>query len=295
MLKTEHIQKIVAPYIIGNEAIKKLIFLQLFTMPNQGEKINVLLIGDTASGKSDLAQETTKLCYNSAFMSRGASEAGLIGIATRYGLQGGILKEVDNGLLVIDELDKTDSNLRKSIIQLMDCYELRVAKFGWTQTIQANCNLICTANPRGNNWLSTRPTIDEVPFNPVLLNRFHIVAPFKSLKPEEYDKLVKSFMQRNDKKKLDEFRSKVADFVAEARDKYPEIKVPEPVLREAVNYVKKLKANYSNKIQHISPRQIHGMLALLQASARMSFRDTVNMDDYKHISQLYTEIINLWL
>lgn len=293
MIKLEQIHKVLAPQILGNNVAKQLLFLQLFTRPILNEKFNLLMIGDTASAKTDLVDEVRSFYFNSIFVGRSTTSVGLFGAVRGGMLVGGAIHKVNNGVVFIDELDKLDSSVKKDLIQLMDKYDITITKAGMQFPITTKANYTATANPIGNNWIG-EPNVSQIPFNPVLLNRFHIVIPFKSLAVGEYEGLKKSFTIKEDKEAKVGRVDTLREFLQKSKS-FDAIHVPEKYINFSVDFFSSAKEEYGQYLPLISPRQIDGFITMLKASARMDLRTEVNEEDFKQIKKFYVKLINLWI
>jgi len=293
MVKLEQIHKVLAPQILGNDIAKQLLFLQLFTKPILKEKFNILMIGDTASAKTDLIDEIRSFYFNSIFVGRSTTSVGLFGAVRGNRLVGGAIHKVNNGVIFIDELDKLDSSVKKDLIQLMDKYGVMITKQGMQFKINAQANYTATANPISGNWIG-EPSTSQIPFSPTLLNRFHMVIPFKSLSSEEYDGLKNSFAIREDEEAKNQRIRVLKDFIEKSRE-YDKIIIPKKSIYNTVDFFKGVKEEYSQYLPLISPRQIEGFITLMKASARMDLRKEVNEGDFKQIKNFFVNSIKLWV
>ena len=293
MIKLEQVHQVLAPQIIGNDIAKQLLFLQLFTRPALGEKFNILMIGDTASSKTDLVDEIRSFYFNSIFVGRNTTSVGLFGAVRGNQLIGGAIHKVNNGIVFIDEIDKLDSAVKKDLIQLLDKYGITITKAGMQFPITTKANYTATANPIGGNWIGD-PSVTQIPFSPILLNRFHIVVPFTSLKAEDYGELKKSFTIKEDEEAKESRMVVLTEFLSRAK-KYDKIKVPEKFINSSVGFIQALKEEYSQYLPLISPRQIEGFLTLMKASARMDLRTEVNQEDFIQIKKFYMGATKLWM
>jgi DNA replication licensing factor MCM2 len=117
----KRIMKSIAPSIYGHEDIKRGIALSLFGgVPKnvQGKHsirgdINVLMLGDPGTAKSQFLKYVEKTAHRSVFTTgQGASAVGLTAsvhkdpITREWTLEGGALVLADRGVCMIDEFDK---------------------------------------------------------------------------------------------------------------------------------------------------------------------------------------------
>jgi len=293
MIKLEQIHQVLAPQIIGNQIAKQLLFLQLFIRPSLGEKFNILMIGDTASAKTDLVDELRCFYFNSIFVGRNTTSVGLFGAVRGSMLVGGAIHKVHNGIVYMDEMDKLDSSVKKDLIQLMDKYDITITKAGMQFPITTKANYTATANPLGGNWVG-EPNVSQIPFNPILLNRFHMVIPFQSLKTEDYGQLKNSFAIKEDDEAKEKRIIVLKDFITQSR-KFDKIVVPKDLIHKAVEFIQVLKEEYGQYLPLLSPRQIEGFITLMKASARMDLRTEVNVEDFKQIKTFFVSATKLWM
>jgi len=293
MVKLEQVHKILAPQILGNDIAKQLLFLQLFTKPALREKFNILMIGDTGSAKTDLVDEIRSFYHNSIFVGKSTTSVGLFGAVRGSRLVGGAIHKVNNGVVFIDELDKLDNSVKKDLLQLMDKYGVTITKAGMQFPITTQANYTATANPLGDNWIG-EPNTSQIPFNPTLLNRFHMIIPFKSLTSDEYDGLKDSFAIREDDEAKKQRIATLRKFIDMSKD-YNKIIVPRKFIDSTVDFFKAVKEEYSQYLPLISPRQIDGFITLMKASARMDLRTEVIQEDFKQIKKFFVNSIKLWM
>ncbi|MFH1376163.1 MAG: LAGLIDADG family homing endonuclease [Candidatus Woesearchaeota archaeon] len=125
----------IAPSIYGYPEIKMALLLQLFggTRKIMSDKIrrrgdiHILLVGDPGAGKSALLQFISKVAPKGRFVSgKGASGAGITASVVRdeflkgWSLEAGAMVLANNGICVIDELDKMESEDRSALHEALE-------------------------------------------------------------------------------------------------------------------------------------------------------------------------------
>jgi DNA replication licensing factor MCM2 len=131
----ERIIKSIAPSIYGHRHIKTAVALSLFggcakdgggTHRVRGD-INVLLLGDPGTAKSQILKYAEKIAPRAVFTAgKGASAVGLTAgvhrdpVTKEWTLEGGALVLADQGVCLIDEFDKMNDQDRTSIHESME-------------------------------------------------------------------------------------------------------------------------------------------------------------------------------
>src|SRR3990170_2794265 len=150
----------IAPSIYGYEHIKEAIMYLLFgavfkQLPDitiRGD-MNVLLVGDPGTAKSQLLQYVSRIAPRGLYTSgRGTTAAGLTAAVLRekgggMSLEAGALVLADKGVACIDEIDKMRPEDRVAIHEAMEQHTVSVAKGGIVATLNARTSLLAAANP----------------------------------------------------------------------------------------------------------------------------------------------------
>ncbi|EDO15024.1 hypothetical protein Kpol_1007p8 [Vanderwaltozyma polyspora DSM 70294] len=198
-----------APSIYGHKDIKTAIACSLFggVPKNVNGKhsirgdINVLLLGDPGTAKSQILKYVEKTAHRAVFATgQGASAVGLTAsvrkdpITKEWTLEGGALVLADKGVCLIDEFDKMNDQDRTSIHEAMEQQSISISKAGIITTLQARCSIIAAANPNGGRYNSTLSLAQNVNLTEPILSRFDILCVVRDLVDEEADERLATFV-----------------------------------------------------------------------------------------------------
>lgn len=197
----------VAPSIYGHTDIKTAVALSLFggvAKDRQGKHhirgdINVLLLGDPGTAKSQVLKYVEKTAHRAVFATgQGASAVGLTAsvrkdpLTSEWTLEGGALVLADRGTCLIDEFDKMNDQDRTSIHEAMEQQTISISKAGIVTTLQARCGIIAAANPIGGRYNSTIPFSHNVELTEPILSRFDILCVVRdTVDPSEDERLAR--------------------------------------------------------------------------------------------------------
>lgn len=197
----------IAPSIYGHIDIKTAVALSLFggvSKVAQGRlnirgDINILLLGDPGTAKSQILKYVEKTAHRAVFATgQGASAVGLTAsvrkdpLTAEWTLEGGALVLADRGTCLIDEFDKMNDQDRTSIHEAMEQQTISISKAGIVTTLQARCAIIAAANPIGGRYNSTIPFSQNVELTEPILSRFDILCVVRdTVDPIEDERLAK--------------------------------------------------------------------------------------------------------
>ncbi|KAK4657422.1 MCM DNA helicase complex subunit [Podospora pseudocomata] len=197
----------IAPSIYGHTDIKTAVALSLFggvaKVTTGGHRvrgdINVLLLGDPGTAKSQVLKYVEKTAHRAVFATgQGASAVGLTAsvrrdpLTSEWTLEGGALVLADKGTCLIDEFDKMNDQDRTSIHEAMEQQTISISKAGIVTTLQARCGIIAAANPIGGRYNSSIPFSANVELTEPILSRFDILCVVRdTVEPEEDERLAK--------------------------------------------------------------------------------------------------------
>lgn len=180
----------IAPSIYGAKDIKKAITCLLFGgskkilpdgMKLRGD-INVLMLGDPGTAKSQLLKFVEKVAPIAIYTSgKGSSAAGLTASVQRdaqsreFYLEGGAMVLADGGVVCIDEFDKMRDEDRVAIHEAMEQQTISIAKAGITTILNARTSVLAAANPIFGRYDDMKSPGENIDFQTTILSRFDMI------------------------------------------------------------------------------------------------------------------------
>lgn len=252
--------------------------------------INILLIGDAGTAKSQYLKTAEKLAPKSVLASgKGATAAGLTATAEQSNLTGewtlkaGALVLANGGVACIDEFDKMSDSARKSIHEALENQEIPVTKAGINTTLPAKTAVIAAANPTDGEFDRFDALSEQIDMEAPLISRFDLIFALSDDQDEDRDATIASVQH---------------DIAAGDADIEPEIEYE--LLREYIAYARKKEPVYESEVvkdkliewyvsrreeseagngSTVTARLNDSLRRLAQASARVRLSDTIEMED----------------
>lgn len=284
----EKIMGLIAPNIIGLDEVKKAGLIQLFAK----EKVHILLLGDPATGKTDILRSISELAPISSFgLGSGASKAGLTLTVIGKEIMKGLLPLADNGIACIDELNLLKNADRAGLLNAMEKGFITYDKADSHLKIDARIKVFATANPEGERFVGRTMDVlkKQVPFDSALLSRFHLV--FLVRKPS-----TKEFMQITDKiirgehTRISENDTKfIKEYVGYALKK--EVGLDKNLSPLIQGFVEDVKKDEDQFLVEITPRTVIGIMNMAKAAARMKLKDKVEREDIIRVLRIFNSAL----
>src|SRR6476620_3338944 len=285
-----------APHIYGHEIIKESILLlivgsitkKLADGSNRRGDINIFLVGDPGTAKSEMLKFAAKIAPRGLYTSgRGTTAAGLTAAVIRdksgiMMLEAGAVVLGDQGLVCIDEFDKIKSEDRSALHEVMEQQTCSVAKGGIVATLNARTSILSAANPMYGKYDVFKNITENVNLPIPLLTRFDLIYVIRDTPEREKDSKIDSNILEIHK---DVQKSSQAAINIDLFSKYLSYsKQIEPSLTTGAidmirNYYMKMRNVESEGMITVTPRQLEALIRLATARARLLMKTQVDGED----------------
>lgn len=198
LVADKKIKEFIAPHIIGMDEVKESCMLQVFSK----DKIHLLLLGDPGTGKTDILRAIDDIAPISSFgLGSGTSSAGLTVTFKGEEIIKGLLPMADNGLCCVDELNLMRARDRGSLLNAMEKGFITYDKGNKHIKLDARISMLATANPKGDKFVGRTPDtwLKQIPFDPALLSRFHLVFFIRKPGTMEFINIAKRMLSETKK------------------------------------------------------------------------------------------------
>jgi replicative DNA helicase Mcm len=294
----DKITQSIAPSIYGYEDIKRAVMFLLFggvpkTLPDgimvRGD-INVLIIGDPGTAKSQLLQYVSRIAPRGLYTSgRGTTAAGLTAAVVKdvgggLSLEAGALVLADKGVCCIDEIDKMRPEDRVAIHEAMEQQTVSIAKGGIVATLNARASILAAANPALGRYDAYRNISENMNLPVTILSRFDLIFIIR----DEPELAIDTQMAEHI---LKLHKSQVSP---------TEVPLSPDMLRKYISYARRIKPILTdNAIKHIeefylemrsktdttaspvaiTPRQLEALIRIAEARAKVALHREVTVED----------------
>jgi len=295
----------IASSIYGYDDLKESIMYLLFsgvplTLPDgitiRGD-INVLLIGDPGTAKSQLLQYVAKIAPRGLYTSgRGSTAAGLTAAVMRditggMTLEAGALVLADKGVCAIDEIDKMRPEDRVAIHEAMEQQTVSVAKGGIIATLNARSSILAAANPALGRYDPYRTVTENINLPVTVLSRFDLIFVIRDEPAADVDTRMAEHILSLHKTGVTPEEPPIQPHILRKYISYA--KTVKPILSE--DALKRLQEFYlqmrsisetSGSPVAITPRQLEALVRLSEARARVALHQNVEAIDAEAVIRL---------
>lgn len=297
----------IAPSIHGYDNLKEAISYLLFGgIPKhlsdgvtiRGD-VNILLVGDPGTAKSQLLQYVARVAPRGLYTSgRGSTAAGLTAAVIRekaggMALEAGALVLADKGVCAVDEIDKMRPEDRVAMHEAMEQQTVSIAKGGIVATLNARSAILAAANPALGRYDPYRNINENMNLPITILSRFDLLFVMRDIPEPEMDGRMSEHIL-----KLHKYRSASEEppFSPELLRKYisygrkTNTVLTDEAMEELRNFYLKMRSSSESTESPvaITPRQLEALVRLSEARAKSFLRDKVTKEDAMAIIRLMT-------
>jgi replicative DNA helicase Mcm len=297
-----------APHIYGHEPIKEAILLlivgsvtkRLEDGSTRRGDINILLVGDPGTAKSEMLKFTAKIAPRGLYTSgRGSTAAGLTAAVIRdksgiMMLEAGAVVLGDQGIVCIDEFDKIKPEDRSALHEVMEQQTCSVAKGGIVATLNARTSILSAANPIYGKYDPYKNITENVNLPVPLLTRFDLIFIVRDSPEKEKDNLVASHILEIHRDTEHAARPVIdidlfSKYLSYAKQVEPAL-TPEAIdiIR---SYYMDMRRVESEGMITVTPRQLEGLIRLASARARLLLKDMVDVEDAQRAIYLVDQMM----
>src|SRR5687767_9273349 len=285
-----------APHVYGHEVIKEAILLlivgsvtkKLSDGSTRRGDINVLLVGDPGTAKSEMLKFAAKIAPRGLYTSgRGSTAAGLTAAVIRdktgiMMLEAGAVVLGDQGLVCIDEFDKLKPEDRSALHEVMEQQTCSVAKGGIVATLNARTSILSAANPLYGKYDPFKNITENVNLPIPLLTRFDIIYVIRDIPEKEKDHRIASHILElhRESERTGQYLIEIdlfSKYLAYSKTMEPKLTVE--AIDKIRDYYMKMRNVESEGMITVTPRQLEGLVRLATARSKLLLKDYVDSED----------------
>ncbi len=297
-----------APSLYGMNEIKESIILQLFsgvprTMRDKttfrGE-IHLLLIGDPASGKTQLMKLVPQIVPRSKYVSgKGTTTAGLTASVIKdeqfmggWVLEAGAMVLANKGLLSVDEFEKMDPNDQVAMHEALESGTVSIAKASIVATLPAKTSVLAGGNPKFSRFDDYQSISKQITIADTLLSRFDLKFILRDVPNAEQDRKVVDHILKTREGNYEPAIPKIEPDFIKKYVSYAKLNCKPILTKESGRVLRNFYLRTRKKAEAegapipITLRQFEALMRLSEASAKIQLSPEVRMEDAKRAIRL---------
>lgn len=246
---------------------------------------HVLLVGDSATGKSHLLKVISRLVSPSIITNGvGTSDAGLTSCAIKQGkewtLEAGALVLADTGICCIDEFNKLKVNEKSGLLESMEQQTISIAKAGMVTSLSTRCSVFAAAGTR-YDYNFKKPVSENLGMSTPLISRFDLIfGLFEQNKTDLDNKISDKILERDFVMKYSESQrwsiQTLKLYVAQCRRK--KNKINEVLSDILLKYYTRKKAIDGNS-EFNTIRMLESLVRLAESHSKLLNKTEVDEED----------------
>ncbi|MBL7169542.1 MAG: minichromosome maintenance protein MCM [Candidatus Aenigmarchaeota archaeon] len=290
-----------APTMYGLDIVKLSIVLQMFGGVPHALKdgtrirgdIHLLLIGDPATGKSQLLKLASDMIPRGKYVSgKGVTGAGLTAAVVKdeqfmggWVLEAGALVLANNSMISIDEFEKMDKDDQVAMHEALSLQTVSIAKAAIVATLPAKTSVLAGANPKFGRFDPYIPIREQIIIPETLLSRFDLKFALRDIPDVQQDEKMVDHVLGSRHFKQEESVPVIDPKFLKKYIAYAKMNCKPNLTKAAGNKLKEFyvglrgKSTTEESPVPITLRQYEGLIRLSEASAKVRLRDKVQEDD----------------
>ncbi len=296
-----------APSMYEMDEVKEAIILQMFggepKLLKDGTRIrgnlHILLVGDPASGKSQLMQLTSKMMPRGRYVSgSGITAAGITATVVKdeeflggWVLEAGALIMANRSVCCIDEFSKVAPPDRVALQEAMSMETVSIAKASIVATLPAQTAVLAGGNPKLGRFDPYIPIREQVDVDDVLLSRFDLRFALRDIPNVELDTKMADHILKMRHFEEDEAKPILSTEFLRKYISYARSRAHPALTKEAGERLKEFYLEMRARSGEEAPvsitlRQYESLIRVAEASAKLRLSNRVDMEDVERSIRL---------